>query len=72
MKELLNEIKAISIRTGDTFALNGDIGQFKKGDKVTIDQVRPVGADVELHISNQNGLTDTFYLDKNDDFEELG
>ena len=72
MKELLNEIKALSIRTGDTFTLVGDIGYFKKGDEVTVDQVRPVGEDVELHLSNQNGLTDTFYLDKNDEFEELG
>jgi hypothetical protein len=72
MKELLNEIKATVIRTGDTFTLIGDIGQFKAGETVTIDQVRPTGEDIEIHLSNDNGLSDVFYLDKNDDFEELG
>jgi hypothetical protein len=72
MKELLNEIKATVIRTGDTFTLTGDIGQFKAGETVNIDQVRPTGEDIEIHLSNDNGLTDVFYLDKNDDFEELG
>jgi hypothetical protein len=71
MKELLNEIKALSIRTGETFTLVDDIGYFKRGDEVTVDQIRYVGEDVELHLSNQNCLTDMFYLDKNDEFEEL-
>jgi len=33
---------------------------------------RAFGNDVELTLSNGNGKEDKFYLDKNDDFEELG
>jgi hypothetical protein len=68
---LINEVKAISLKIGQTFTLSGEIGNFKKGETVTVDDVRPFGNDVELHLSNDNGVTDTFYLDRNDDFEEL-
>lgn len=69
---LINEVKAISIRPGNTFKLAGDIGKFKRGETVTVDSVNPSGNDVELNLSNEAGVTDTFYLDRNDDFEELG
>jgi hypothetical protein len=68
----LSEIKAISIKVSDVFTLSGEIGNFKKGDKVTVDQIRPIGNDIKLHLSNDKGVTDTFYIDRDDDFEELG
>jgi len=67
----LNEVKASSIRKGDTYTLSGNIGKFKKGDKVTINDIKPHGNDIELFISNSKGIEDTFYLDKNDEFEGL-
>jgi hypothetical protein len=68
---LINEVKAISISVGDTFTLSGDIGKFKEKEQVTVDKVRPFGNDIELHLSNEKGDTDTFYLDRDDDFEAL-
>jgi len=68
---LINEVKAISIRKGETFKISSDIGKFKAGEQVTVDDIRPYGNDIELHLSNDEGTTDTFYLDKNDDFGEL-
>lgn len=71
VKDYLNEVKATSIKQGNTFTLSADIGKFVKGDKVTVDEVIPSGNDIELHLSNEAGDTDIFYLDINDDFEEL-
>ena len=71
LKEYLNEVKATSIRVGSNFTLAADIGKFVKGDKVTIEDVKKYGDDIELHLTNQSGDEDVFYLDKNDDFEEL-
>jgi hypothetical protein len=68
---LINEVKAISISVGDTFILSGDIGKFKEKEQVTVDKVRPFGNDIEIHLSNETGDTDVFYLDRNDDFEAL-
>ena len=68
---LINEVKAISIKIGNTFTLSGEIGKFKKGEVVTVDDVRSSGNDIELHLSNNKGVTDTFYLDRNDEFEAL-
>ena len=43
-----------------------------KGKMFTVTNKKLVGNDVELTLSNGTGKEDTFYLDKNDDFEELG
>lgn len=71
MKNILNEIKAINIKIGDTFTISNSIGKFNEGDKVTVDDVRSFGDDIELHLSDEDGNKDTFYLDKNDEFEDL-
>lgn len=66
----LNEVKAIQISVNDEYTLAGDIGKFKKGEVVTVVSLKPYGNDLELTLSN--GKTkDTFYLDRNDDFEAL-
>ncbi len=66
----LNEVKAIQISINDDFILNGDIGKFKKGTKVTVVSLKPQGNDLELTLSDGK-IKDTFYLERNDDFEEL-
>jgi hypothetical protein len=72
LNEYLKEVKETQIKIGDDFALRGDIGIFKKGEMVTVTNKKLVGNDVELTLSNGKGKEDKFYLDKNDDFEELG
>lgn len=72
LNEYLKEIKEVQIKVGDSFALRGDIGIFKKGETVEVTNKRLYGNDVELTLSNGKGKEDKFYLDKNDDFEELG
>jgi len=71
LQQYLDEVKATSIEMGKVFTLSGDIGKFKAGEKVIVDEIRPFGNDIELHLSNESGVTDTFYLDRNDNFEEL-
>jgi hypothetical protein len=71
VKDYLNEVKATSIKQGNTFTLSADIGKFVKGDKVTVDEVKASGDDIELHLSNEAGDKDVFYLDKNDEIEGL-
>lgn len=70
-QKYLNEVKAISIKVGNIFTLSGDIGKFHKGEKVTVDNIKPSGNDIELSLSNETGVKDVFYMDKNDNFEEL-
>lgn len=43
---LINEVKAISIKTGETFKLSGAIGKFAQGETVTVDDVRDNGNDI--------------------------
>ena len=72
LNEYLKEIKEVQIKIGDDLALRGDIGIFKKGEMVTVINKKSYGNDIELTLSNGKGKEDKFYLDKNDDFEELG
>jgi hypothetical protein len=72
LNEYLKEIKEVQIKVGDDFALRGDIGIFKKGEMVEVTDKKMFGNDVELTLSNNKGKEDKFYLDKNDNFEELG
>jgi hypothetical protein len=72
LNEYLKEVQEVQIKIGDDFTLRGDIGIFKKGDIVTVTNKKLVGNDIELTLSNDKGKEDKFYLDKNDDFEELG
>jgi hypothetical protein len=68
----LKEVQEAQIKIGNDYVIRGDIGVFKKGDLVTVIDKKLVGDDVELTLSNGKGKEDVFYLDKNDDFEELG
>jgi hypothetical protein len=71
LQQYLNEVKATQINVGNQFTLSGDIGNFKKGEKVEILKVTSFGNDIEIKLTNEEGTTDTFYLDKDDDFEEI-
>jgi len=68
----LKEVQEVQIKVGNDYVIRGDIGVFKKGDTVTVINKKLVGNDIELTLSNGKGKEDKFYLDKNDDFEELG
>jgi hypothetical protein len=70
MKNNMDEAKATSIKVNDTFTLAGDLGKFVKGEKVKVISVKPSGADIEIVLSNGKD-TDNFFIDRNDDFEEL-
>jgi hypothetical protein len=67
----IKEEKASSIRKGDTFTLSDDIGNFKKGETVTVDDVLSFGNDIEIHLSNENNEKDVFHIDRDDTFDEL-
>lgn len=68
MIQLLNELK---ITKGETLTISANIGNFKKGDKVTVTQVNPNGDDVEIHLRNKKGIKDVFYMDESDNFDDL-
>lgn len=72
LKQYLKEVSAVSIKEGNTYILSDDIGKFKKGEKVEVIYVGPWGNDIELILTNNKGIKDNFYLDRNDDFEALG
>jgi hypothetical protein len=69
--KLLTEIKNHQISVGDTYTLSADLGKLKKGEKVKVTKKRPDGNDIKLYLTNEKGVTDVFYLDQSDDFEEL-
>ena len=64
---LINEIKAVQIKVGNTFNMSDDLGNFKKGEEVTVDDVELSGMDFVITLSNKEGVTDTFYLDRDDE-----
>ena len=64
---LINEVKAIQIKVGSTFNLADDLGKFKKGEEVTVDSVENSAMDFIVTMSNKDGVTDTFYLDRDDE-----
>lgn len=46
--------------------MRGDLGKFKKGEKVTIESMNPEGDDIKMVLKNEKGETDDFFIDKND------
>ena len=67
----LDEVMGGQINVGDVFTLIGDIGVFKKGEKVEVKDKKNIGGEIKITLSNNQGKTDEFTLDANDDFEEL-
>ena len=64
---LINEVKAVQIRVGNTFNLADDLGKFKKGEEVTVNDVQQSAMDFIVTVSNKAGDKDTFYLDRDDE-----
>jgi hypothetical protein len=64
---LINEVKAVQIRVGNTFNIADDLGKFKKGEEVTVDNVQQSAMDFIVTVSNKAGDKDTFYLDRDDE-----
>ena len=69
--KILTEIKKAEISVGDTYTLSADLGKFKKGEEIKVTKKTPSAEDIQLYLTNDKGVTDIFYLDKNDNFEEL-
>jgi len=68
MIQFLNEAK---IKQGETFKLAGNIGTFKKGEKLTIYDIKYTNKDVEIHLKNNKGVKDVLYMDKSDNFDDF-
>ena len=66
--KLVKEDKVMFIKTGDTFILGGNLGKFKKGEKVKVINKRQEGDDINLILTNGK-VTDSFTIDKNEDIE---
>ena len=64
---LINEVKAVQIRVGNTFNLADDLGKFKKGEEVTVNDVQQSAMDFIVTVSNKAGEKDTLYLDRDDE-----
>lgn len=66
---MVNEIKAGSVKVGAEYTLMARLGKLNNGDKVKVDDVEAYGNDVKITLVNQDGVSDFFILDRNDDFE---
>jgi methyl-accepting chemotaxis protein len=64
-------MKFKNLEQGETYIALSDIGNIKKNNKVTIDDVRTVGNEVILTISNNNRKSEIIRGDFNDDVEVL-
>ena len=42
------------------------LGKFKQGDQVTIESMTPEEDDIKMVIKDDKGVTDEFFIDKND------
>ena len=69
MKKQIKEAKVSELSVGNTYTLNTTMGNLKKGDKVEVTSIRPFGADVKVVLTNKEGVSDFFILDRNDDLE---
>jgi hypothetical protein len=69
MKKQLKEAKVSEISVGGTYTLGTSMGNLKKGDKVEVTSIRPFGADVKIILTNKEGVSDFFILDRNDDLD---
>lgn len=62
-----NEAKGQKIfEVGASFNMRGDLGKFQQGEKVTIESMEPEGEDIKMVLKNEKGVTDDFFIDKND------
>ena len=48
---LINEVKAVQIKVGNTFNMSDDLGNFKKGEEVTVNNIELSGLPPLLRVS---------------------
>jgi len=65
-KDFLNEVKNTPLKKKETFILSESLGKFNKGDIIQIKEMKVIENDIELYLINNYGISDTFYLDKED------
>jgi hypothetical protein len=62
----LDEARAGSLRIGDKFKMQADLGKFIKDEEVEVIDIKPFGEDFRITLSNGKDK-DTFTIDKNDE-----
>lgn len=72
MKQKTNEaVSAAHIKDGDTFTVASGMGNFSKGDKVTVTKIEAYGNDIRIYMISDSGVKDFIIVDKNDDSIDL-
>lgn len=72
MKQKTNEaVSAAHIKDGDTFTVASGMGNFVKGDKVTVTKIEAYGNDIRIYMVSDSGVKDFIIVDKNDDSIDL-
>jgi hypothetical protein len=72
MKQKTNEaVSAAHIKDGDTFTVASGMGNFSKGDKVTVTKIEAYGNDIRIYMTSDSGVKDFIIVDKNDDSIDL-
>lgn len=72
MKQQTNEaVSAAHIKDGDTFTVASGMGNFSKGDKVTVTKIEAYGNDIRIYMISDSGVKDFIIVDKNDDSIDL-
>jgi hypothetical protein len=66
---LLKESDIATVKVGMKYTLSSDLGDLNRGDNVTITKITPLENDVEVFLVNEDGVSDVFYLDKEDNYE---
>jgi len=63
--KFLSEIKASSLKIGDSFKLSSNLGKFRKDEQIKLIDILQGSDDIEIILSN--GITqDNFFLDPNE------
>jgi hypothetical protein len=72
MEQRTNEaVSAAHIKDGDTFTVASGMGNFSKGDKVTVTKIEAYGNDIRIYMTSDSGVKDFIIVDKNDDSIDL-
>jgi hypothetical protein len=72
MEQKTNEaVSAAHIKDGDTFTVASGMGNFVKGDKVTVTRIEAYGNDIRIYMISNSGVKDFIIVDKNDDSIDL-
>jgi hypothetical protein len=60
------EVPVTQIQKGATFTLSTKLGNFNEGDQLTVIEISSELEDIRIDFTNQAGVKDHFYFDKND------